>query len=110
MGQQKKQSDNLSKRQTRHVNDALCDKPASDLTGSDLVLRKCFNADVISVIVSLDTIEKVIASNVETDIMQFMWSMATKTRKLKNVLVRSYQVPSYGKIHTTAPYEIRMSN
>lgn len=78
----------LSKRQTRHVQYALSDRPDSDLYDSDLFLRKCFNhgEDVISV-VDLHTIDKAIASNVETGIMQFMWSMATKTRKLKNVAV-----------------------
>lgn len=88
-GQQTMRANDLNKRQGDHVLSALRDTPDSELNNSDLFLRKCFKQgeDIISVVVGMQTTDKVIVSNSETDIMQFMWSMTTKTRKSKNIVV-----------------------
>lgn len=69
-----------------HILNAMSNEDGNDLADCDFFLRKCFEngEDVFALSIPIHTIDKDIASKLETGLMMFLWSMLCKTHKLEN--------------------------
>lgn len=82
---QKKKTSNINaSRQAKHAADAP--NGDKDLCRSDAFLRDCFNdgQSIYVLTAPVNTNDKNVLKDLETNLILLMWSLTTKTRKLKN--------------------------